>query len=148
MTIIVNWFGGCTESEIKWASRDKTRLHLITGRRSASSPEQLYYLGQCDAPSLLRRAPTVEDRSYWWGEIGYAPPSLENAADLVETTLASLWGVHFTEGKTRTHPGGPTSIVMHWCKPDRHYRSTKPAGLGSLPTFLFWDGWRWHTGKI
>lgn len=148
MTIIVNWFGACTESEIKWASRDKARLHLITGRHSPSAPEQLYYLGQCDSATLLKRVPHLTDRRYWWGEIGYAPPSLENAAELVETTVALFWEVANTENKLRPRPGYPTSIVMHWCTPDRHYRSTKPAGLGSLPTFLFWDGWRWHTGKI
>ncbi len=148
MTIIINWFGPCAESEIKWAGREKVRFHLITGRRSDNEPTQLYYLGQCDAATLAHRATTVYDRQYWWGELGYSPPSLPCAADLAESVLAQYWDVHFTEKKPAIRPGEPLSISMHWCKPDRHYRQTKPAGLSSLPTFLFWDGWRWHIGKI
>lgn len=148
MTIIINWFGPCTEAEIKWATRDKSRFHLITGRRHDDEPTQLYYLGQCDAPTLVRRASTVYDRQYWWGEFGHLPPNLPNAADLAEAVLAQYWDVHFTEKKETIRPPEPLSIAVHWCKPDRHYRKTKPAGLGAYPTFLFWDGWRWHTGKI
>ncbi len=149
MTIIVNWFGPYEENEINRRTPDNPRLHLIFGRRYDDEFDKLYYAGICDDQTLRKRASTVFSRKYYRAEIPYASPELGDVSELVETTLAKVWRVHFTEKKAGFHIGEKLlSIVMHWYKPDRYSLKKRPQMLGELPNFLLWNGSHWQTGTI
>lgn len=152
-TVIVDWHGPYSYSEVEEAPERGNGLYLATGKLKYGREATIQYCGITEG-SFIGRFKTHHkvhkinrEQEFWLGTIQYPGDASRYFLEMAESIIIYFWQPALNERK-RVHIPKPITLVNKWFKKDGTPRRRQHTMCKHLDDVISWDGELWRSGNL
>lgn len=152
-TVIVDWRGPYSYSEIEENSEWGNGLYLATGKLKYGREAEIQYCGITEGRFIRRfkyhhKVKEINrEQCFWLGEIVYPTEASRHFLEIAESIIIYFWQPALNERKKLYVPK-PITLVSKWFKKDGSPRRRQHTMCKYLDDVISWDGGLWRSGNL
>ena len=152
-TVIIEWRGPFSYSEIEKNPEWKNGLYLGTGKLKYQRVSTIQYCGITEGSFLGRfknhhkLSEIKKEQKFWLGEIKYPDDASRYFLEMAESLIIYFWKPTLNERK-KLFPPKPITIISKWFKKDGSPRRIQHSMCKYLDDVISWDGGLWRSGNL
>ncbi|MDE7527014.1 hypothetical protein [Aeromonas salmonicida] len=152
-TVIVDWRGPYSYTEIEENSEWKNGLYLATGKLKYEREPSIQYCGITEG-SFIGRLKTHHkvheinrEQEFWLGTIQYPVDASRYFLEIAESIIIYFWQPTLNNRK-KVYAPKPITLVNKWFKKDGSPRHRQHTMCKDLDDVISWDGELWRSGNL
>jgi hypothetical protein len=152
-TVIVDWHGPYSYSEVEETPDRGNGLYLATGKLRYEREASIQYCGITEG-SFIRRFKSHHkvheinrDQEFWLGTVKYPGDPSRHFLETAESIIIYFWQPSLNERKKVFAPK-PITLINKWFKKDGAPRRRQHPMCKHLDDVISWDGTLWRSGNL
>jgi hypothetical protein len=152
-TVIVDWLGPYSYSEIEENPDWGNGLYLATGKLKYERDATIQYCGITEGSFIGRfknhhKVHRINrEQEFWIGSIKYPSDTSRYFLEMAESIIIFFWQPTLNERKRISTPTSIT-LISKWFKQDGSPRHKQHPMCKNLDDVISWDGKLWRSGNL